>query len=82
MCVCVCVCVCVYVCEVACLSKESQNLAHALESWVFGMPCYFKNFFFPVNHDFLAIFAFTPVEQDKNLTPLQQPNICNGIIQC
>ena len=38
--------------------------------------------FFPVNYDFLAIFAFTQLVQDKNLTPLQQPNICNGIIQC
>jgi len=42
----------------------------------------FRNYFFPVNHDFLVIFAFTQLEQDKNLTPLQQPNICNGIIHC
>jgi hypothetical protein len=70
------------VCEVACLSKERQNLAHALKIWVFGISCNFQKLFFPVSHDFLAIFAFTQVEQDKNLTPLQQPNICNGIIQC
>ena len=75
-------CVCVCVCEVACLSKERQNLAHALKIWVFGISCNFQKLFFPVSDDFLAIFAFTQVEQDKNLTPLQQPNICNGIIQC
>jgi hypothetical protein len=43
------------------------------------MPCNFQKLFFPVNHDFLAIYAFIPVAKDKNLTPLQQPNISNGI---
>jgi hypothetical protein len=45
-----------------------QNLAHTFESWVFRMPCNLQKSCFPVNHDFLAIYAFTPVALDKNLT--------------
>lgn len=53
------------VCEVACLPKESQKLAHILKSWAFGMLRHFWKLFFSVSRDFLAVFAFTQVEQEK-----------------